>query len=107
MTARKASEGGKSPASTNQEEGTACCAPTNEPGYRPPPRESSDEGAAVWLGSGGQMMRPGSSNFMPREKPTLTRISLISLRDLRPKFLVLSISFSLFCTRSRMVRLLA
>src|SRR5277367_6290759 len=63
-----------------------------------PPRESSDDdvGGAVWLGSGGQMMRPCSSNFIPRLRPILCRISLISLSDLRPKFLVFSISFSLF-----------
>ena len=35
------------------------------------------------------------------------RISLISFSDLRPKFLVLSISPSLFCTSSRIVRIFA
>src|SRR6266851_2380627 len=64
---------------------------------------SSDAGAAVWLGSGGQMMRPCSSNFMPSARPIFTSISLISLSDLRPKFLVFSISFSLFWTSSRVV----
>src|SRR5258706_7261256 len=66
---------------------------------------SSDVGAAVWLGSGGQMMRPCSSNFMPSARPILVSISLISLSDLRPKFFVFSISFSLFCTSSRMVNI--
>ena len=37
----------------------------------------------------------------------LPRISLISFSDLRPKFLVLSISGSVFCTSSLMVRMLA
>ena len=37
----------------------------------------------------------------------LCRISLISLSDLRPKFLVLSISASVFCTSSRIVRMFA
>src|SRR5882724_7660347 len=73
--------------------------------YRP--TESSVEGAAVWLGSGGQMMRPCSSNFMPRLRPIFTSMSLISFSDLRPKFFVFSISFSLFCTSSRMVWMLA
>ena len=53
------------------------------------------------------MMRPCSSNFMPRPRPISCRISLISFSDLRPKFLVLSISFSVFCTSSRMVWILA
>ena len=35
------------------------------------------------------------------------RISLISFSDLRPKFLVLSISASVFVTSSRSVRMLA
>ena len=35
------------------------------------------------------------------------RISLISLSDFRPKFLVLSISASVFCTSSPMVLMLA
>src|SRR5882762_2581560 len=73
--------------------------------YRP--IVSSEVGGAVWLGSGGQMMRPCSSNFMPRLRPIFTSISLISLSDFRPKFLVFSISFSLFCTSSRMVWMLA
>src|SRR5712692_8581826 len=71
------------------------------------PSASSDAGAAVWLVSGGQMMRPCSSNFMPSARPIFTSISLISLSDLRPKFLVFSISFSLFWTSSRMVWMLA
>ena len=37
----------------------------------------------------------------------LVRISLISLSDLRPKFFVFSISPSVFCTSSRMVRMFA
>src|SRR5215467_8246383 len=89
---RPSSEGGGGPS-------------TKRPFYSP--TVSSAEGAAVWLGSGGQMMRPCSSNFMPSERPILVRISLISLRDLRPKFLVLSISFSLFCTSSRIVWIFA
>src|SRR5258708_1282953 len=73
--------------------------------YRP--IVSSEVGGAVWLGSGGQMMRPCSSNFMPRLRPIFTSISLISLSDFRPKVLVFSISFLLFCTSSRMVWMLA
>src|SRR5262249_51643598 len=42
------------------------------------------------------------SSFMPRLSPISARISLISLSDLRPKFLVLSISASVFCTSSPM-----
>ena len=37
----------------------------------------------------------------------LCRISLISFNDFRPKFLVLSISASVFCTSSRIVRMFA
>ena len=37
----------------------------------------------------------------------LTRMSLISFSDLRPKFLVLSISTSVFCTSSLIVRMSA
>src|SRR4029453_18500133 len=37
---------------------------------------------------------------MPNERPMLWSTSLISLSDLRPKFLVLSISDSLRCTSS-------
>src|SRR5678809_1030711 len=44
---------------------------------------------------------------MPRLRPILCRISLISLSDLRPKFFVLSISASVFCTSSRIVRMFA
>jgi hypothetical protein len=36
------------------------------------------------------------SSFNPSDRPISARISLISLRDLRPKFLVLSISASVF-----------
>src|ERR1700721_2136679 len=61
----------------------------------------SEGGGAVWLGSGGQIIRPCSSNFMPRLKPILVSISLISLSDFLPKFFVFRISFSLFCTSSR------
>src|SRR5207253_1561094 len=71
------------------------------------PAVSSGVGGAVWLGSGGQMMWPRSSNFIPRLRPILCRISLISLSDFRPKFLVFSISFSLFCTSSRMLWMFA
>src|SRR5262250_3044344 len=84
--------------------------PVSHMGLRPRlyrPAVSSAEGGAVWLGSGGHMMRPCSSNFIPRLKPILVRISLISLSDLRPKFFVFSISFSLFCTNSRMVWIFA
>src|SRR5258706_12523192 len=41
---------------------------------------------------------------MPRPSPIVVRISLISFRLLRPKFFVLSISASVFCTSSRIVR---
>src|ERR1700691_5293010 len=61
----------------------------------------SEGGGAVWLGSGGQIIRPCSSNFMPRLQPILCRMSLISFSDLRPEFLVFSISDSVFCTSSR------
>ena len=37
----------------------------------------------------------------------LCRISLISFNDLRPKFFVFSISPSVFCTSSRIVRMFA
>src|SRR5215470_7490017 len=47
------------------------------------------------------------SRFIPRLSPMLVRISLISLRDFRPKFLVLSISGSFFWTSSPMVLILA
>src|SRR6266850_4955024 len=50
---------------------------------------------------------PCSSSFMPRERPILERISLISLSDLRPKFFVLSISASVFVTSSPIVRIFA
>src|SRR5579871_1597999 len=52
---------------------------------------------------GGATSRPCASNFMPKLRPRLARISLISLSDLRPKFLVRSISASVRCTRSPMV----
>ncbi len=44
---------------------------------------------------------------IPRLSPIVVRISLISFKDLRPKFFVLSISASVFATSSRMVRMLA
>ena len=47
------------------------------------------------------------SSFMPRPRPISARISLISFKDFRPKFLVFSISASVFCTRSPMVLMLA
>src|SRR5580704_13714519 len=71
------------------------------------PTVSSLGGGAVWLGRGGQIIRPCSSNFMPRLRPILVSISLISLSDFLPKFFVFSISFSLFCTSSRMVWMFA
>ena len=40
--------------------------------------------------------RPCASIFMPKPRPRLPRISLISFSDLRPKFLVRSISASVF-----------
>ena len=46
-----------------------------------------------------------SSSFMPRDSPIPPRISLISFRDFRPKFFVFSISASVFCTSSPMVRM--
>src|SRR5260370_2686894 len=72
--------------------------------YRPlstySPTFSSEAGAAVWLGSGGQMMRPCSSNFIPRARPLFTRISFISFSDLWPEVFGFRISFLLFFTRS-------
>src|SRR5689334_14867633 len=47
------------------------------------------------------------SRFIPRLSPILVRISLISLSDFRPKFRVLSISGSFFCTSSPIVLMLA
>ena len=44
---------------------------------------------------------------MPRLRPIVCRISLISFRLFRPKFFVLSISASVFCTSSRIVRMFA
>src|SRR5262249_55004349 len=55
----------------------------------------------------GMIGRPCSSSFMPRERPIPERISLISLSDLRPKFLVLSISASVLVTSSPIVRIFA
>lgn len=40
------------------------------------------------------------STFMPRLSPISDKISLISFKDLRPKFLVFNISASLFATSS-------
>src|SRR5207249_4105670 len=47
------------------------------------------------------------SRRMPRCRPISPRIVLISFSDFLPKFLVLSSSPSLFCTRSAIVRMLA
>ena len=44
-----------------------------------------------------------SSSFMLKPKPISLRMFLISVSDLRPKLRYLSISLSLFWTRSRMV----
>src|SRR5207244_9299346 len=49
----------------------------------------------------------GWSMRIPRLRPMLCRISLISFSDLRPKFFVFNISPSVFCTSSRMVRMFA
>ena len=46
---------------------------------------------------------PSGSSFIPKDKPISERISLISFKDLRPKFLVFSISASVFWTSSPMV----
>src|SRR6478735_3224512 len=43
---------------------------------------------------GGITRRPWASIFIPNPRPRLPRISLISFNDLRPKFLVRSISAS-------------
>ena len=50
---------------------------------------------SAWIRS---MSRGWSSRFNPRFR--LARVSLISARDLRPKFLVLRSSSSVFCTSS-------
>src|SRR3954469_10540418 len=50
--------------------------------------------------------RPWSSSRIPSARPMLDRISLISFSDLRPKFLVFSISASLLVTSSPIVRML-
>src|SRR6185295_18274897 len=51
---------------------------------------------------------PGQlSSFMPSWRPISASSSLISLSDLRPKFLVLSISDSVFWTSSPMYLMLA
>ena len=44
---------------------------------------------------------------MPRDSPIAPRMVLISLSDFLPKFLVLSRSDSVFCTRSAMIRIFA
>src|SRR5260370_409419 len=44
---------------------------------------------------------------MPKDSAICPRMVLISLRDLLPKFLVLSRSDSVFCTRSAMIRIFA
>src|SRR5262249_18426883 len=46
-----------------------------------------------------------SSTFIPSDRPISLSSSLISLSGLRPKFFVLSISDSLRCTSSPMVRM--
>src|SRR5688572_5776069 len=51
--------------------------------------------------------RPCSSSRIPRASPIPPRISLISFRDFRPKFLVFSISASVLMTSSPIVRILA
>src|SRR5215813_4417117 len=63
------------------------------------------------FGSLGTTAAPGFcgqlSSFIPRESPISARISLISFRDFRPKFLVFSISASVRWTRSPMVLMFA
>src|SRR4030043_31883 len=49
------------------------------------------------------LLRASRSTLIPRRSPIPCSISFISLSDLRPKFFVLSISCSVFCTRSAMV----
>src|SRR5262249_26023716 len=84
------------------------------PGQRPPMRHIPAElsicvsmSHSVCSDCAGTTGRPCSSTFIPSCRPMLCRISLISLRDLRPKFLVLSISASVFVTNSPIVRILA
>src|SRR5207237_7849710 len=64
-------------------------------GTGPAPSFQSCEAAVGW------------STRMPRLRPIVCRISLISFRLLRPKFFVFSISASVFCTSSRIVRMFA
>src|SRR5690606_22553621 len=47
------------------------------------------------------------SNFIPKLRPIVAKISLISFSDLRPKFLVFSMSCSVFCTSSPISVMLA
>ena len=47
------------------------------------------------------------TRFVKRGGQVWTRISLISLRDFFPKFLVFNISASVFCTKSAIVLILA
>src|SRR5271154_5168847 len=64
----------------------------------PPSSESNSDisGTEPGGGGGGATRRPCASGFMPSARPMVPRISLISLRDFRPKFLVRSISDSDF-----------
>ena len=56
-----------------------------------------------YSGFGAATGLPSASSFIPKDKPISESISLISFRDLRPKFLVLSISASVFWTSSPIV----
>src|SRR5882672_8423677 len=84
--------------------------PETRVAHRAPPETSyrslsgpyADAGS-TWLEVGPGTAFPCSSIFIPRLKPIDDRISLISFSDLRPKFLVFSISASVFCTSSPMV----
>src|ERR1035437_10255874 len=61
---------------------------------RDPPRSCSSQMRASWP-RGGRF-----SSRIPSDSPMSARTSLISLRDLRPKFLILSMSCSVRCTSS-------
>ena len=69
--------------------------------------EAGGEGGCRQDRGGSGTGLPCSSIFMPSERPICARISLISFSDLRPKFLVLSISASVFWMSSPMVAMLA
>src|SRR3989454_11693060 len=84
----------------------AGCFPSFEPEFRCriayivpySPMFSSDAGAAVWLGSGGPMMRPGSSDFITQARALFTTISLVLFSDFPPEVLGFRLLFLVLLT---------